>query len=399
MIVPNQLIEVCISRKTISHYKKLGYNVKNRDVVMVPPDHLPNGSHVKVDVECDYCHKIKSKPYKDYLYEHTCGIDSCKDCAHKKNRDVCMYKYGVDSIFKLQDVQKKIEATNLEKYGVSNVFASKDIQEKIKLTLLEKYGVEHPSESDEIKQKIKNTCLQKFGGNGPMSSEAVREKSRNTCMERYGVEFSQQADSVSDKRRQTCVEKYGVENPMQVEEFHKKAMNTNIDRYGVPYVSQSEAFKQKVKRTLLERYGVENLLQHPEFKAKACASLYQNGTQKTSKPQIKLYETIKQKYPDAELNYPYLACSLDIFIEINGVKIDCEYDGWFYHQDQQRDIKRDKFLQSQGFKTLRVRSGHLLPTEQELFDAIDYLVNTEHHFKEIILSDWKEKEEEECQKQ
>ena len=38
-------------------------------------------------------------------------------------------------------------------------------------------------------------------------------------------------------------------------------------------------------------------------------------------------------------------------------------------------------------------------TEQELFDAIDYLVNTEHHFKEIILSDWKEKEEEECQKQ
>lgn len=46
-----------------------------------------------------------------------------------------------------------------------------------------------------------------------------------------------------------------------------------------------------------------------------------------------------------------------------------------------------------------VCSGHLLPTEQELFDAIDYLVNTEHHFKEIILSDWKGKEEEECQKQ
>ena len=29
-------------------------------------------------------------------------------------------------------------------------------------------------------------------------------------------------------------------------------------------------------------------------------------------------------------------------------------------------------------------------TAEELFDAIDYLVNTEHHFKEIILSDWKE---------
>ena len=82
-------------------------------------------------------------------------------------------------------------------------------------------------------------------------------------------------------------------------------------------------------------------------------------------------------------------CSLDIFIEVNGVKIDIEYDGSYWHQNQQKDIKRDKFLQSHGFKTLRVRSGHLLPNEQELFDAIDYLVSTEHHFKEIVLSDWK----------
>ena len=99
---------------------------------------------------------------------------------------------------------------------------------------------------------------------------------------------------------------------------------------------------------------------------------------------------IKNKYPDAILNYPFSSLSLDIFVEINNVKIDVEYDGWFFHQDKQKDIKRDKYLQSQGFKTLRIRSGHLLPTEQELFDAIDYLVNTEHHFKEIILSDWKE---------
>ena len=67
--------------------------------------------------------------------------------------------------------------------------------------------------------------------------------------------------------------------------------------------------------------------------------------------------------------------------------------------DKMKDLRRDRFLWSEGIKTLRIRSGILLPTEQELFDAIDYLVNTEHHFKEIILSDWKEKEEEECQEQ
>ena len=129
------------------------------------------------------------------------------------------------------------------------------------------------------------------------------------------------------------------------------------------------------------------------------ATLANNGNVPTSSQQLELYNIIKRRYPSAELNYPFSTCSLDVFIEIDDTKIDCEYDSWYFHKDQQHDIKRDKFLQSYGFKTLRVRSGHLLPTEQELFDAIDYLVNTEHRFKEIILSDWKEKEVEECQKQ
>ena len=126
-----------------------------------------------------------------------------------------------------------------------------------------------------------------------------------------------------------------------------------------------------------------------EIKEKSIKTMYEHGTQKTSTQQLKVYEMIKNKHPDVILNYAFSSLSLDIVVEINNVKIDIEYDGWFFHQDKQKDIKRDKFLQSQGFKTLRIRSGHLLPTEQELFDAIDYLVNTEHHFKEIILSDWK----------
>ena len=97
---------------------------------------------------------------------------------------------------------------------------------------------------------------------------------------------------------------------------------------------------------------------------------------------------IQKKYPDAVLNYPFSTCFLDIFVCIDDIKIDIEYDCKFFH-NKQRDIKRDKYLQSQGFKTLRIRSGHLLPTEKELFNAIDYLVDTDHIFKEIILSDWK----------
>ena len=55
MLIPNQLIEVRISYRNITHYKDLGYNVKNKDTIMVPPEHLPTGSKIKVDVICDGC--------------------------------------------------------------------------------------------------------------------------------------------------------------------------------------------------------------------------------------------------------------------------------------------------------------------------------------------------------
>ena len=101
---------------------------------------------------------------------------------------------------------------------------------------------------------------------------------------------------------------------------------------------------------------------------------------------------VKAKYLNAELNYPFSSLSLDIFISVDNINIDIEYDGRYWHQDQQADIRRDKFLQSKGFKVIRIRSGHKLPAEEQLFSAIDELVTTDRIFKEIILSDWNAKQ-------
>lgn len=329
MLVPNQLIEVCISRRNISHYKKLGYDVQDKDIIVVPPDHLPNGSKIKVDVICDRCKKLLHREYFAYLNGHTDNLDLCNKC----NRI-------------------KASKTMIARYGVEHPVHSPELFAKQKQTMRDRYGVDFPFQSDEINDKKAATNLQKYGGNSVLCSEEGKKKYRETCLRKYGVINYSQTEEYKTKFQQTCIEHFGVRHPSLCPEIVQKSLDT----------------------------------------------MTKNGTVKTSSQQIAIYEMIKKKYEDAELNYPFSMCFLDVFICVNGVKIDCEYDCWLFH-DQQRDIKRDKFLQSQGFKTLRVRSGHLLPTEQELFDAIDYLVNTEHHFKEIILSDWKEKEEEECQKQ
>lgn len=353
MLVPGQLIEVKINKKNLRHYINLGYNVQYNDIIVVPPEHLTSGAHIIVNVKCDICGKIVQKKYKDYLKTHTYDTDSCKECYSEKIKMACLNKYGVENVFQL----------------------------------------------DEVKQKTKNTFMSTYGCDHPMHNDEIKQRLQETNLDKYGTAWCLQAPEVKEKIKKTILLKYGVSTLLQNSDIMGKIIKTNLQKYGVKYTIQSKETREKSKKTLLRKYGVESPMQSKEIKKKAMETMCKNGNEKVSRQQILLYEIIKEKYPTAELNYPFSGCLLDIFICIDNINIDVEYDGSYWHQDQQRDIKRDKFLQSNGFKTLRIRSGHLLPTEEELFNAIDYLVNTEHHFKEIILSDWRQKEGEQCQEQ
>lgn len=167
-----------------------------------------------------------------------------------------------------------------------------------------------------------------------------------------------------------------------------KVRESCMVKYGVDNVFQLDEIKNKIMQTLLEKYGVKYTHQNKDIRAKWQLSCAKNGDIRTSSQQLQLLEMIKQRYPNAILNYPYSDCSLDIYICVDDMCIDIEYDGWFWHKDKQKDIRRDRYLQSQGFKVLRIRSGRLLPDENELLSAIDSLINTEYRFKEIILPDW-----------
>jgi hypothetical protein len=376
MLMSNQLIAIKINNTNFQFYQHLGYDIKKGDVIYVPPSQLKDGSHAHVSVMCDECKDVFEREYRQYRKRCHNNKDYCSKCS---------------AIIRKQ--------TMIEKYGVEYPLQNEDIKNKTKQTNMQKYGVEYVLQAPSVIEKRKNTCIEKYGYENPGMSPEIQKKNKQYFMETYGCENPFMLDEVKEKIKQTCIEKYGVEYYSQNDDCKNKTIATNMEKYGVPHSMQCQEVKQKAIETNLRKYGFANPIQHPDVQQKVRMSLMENGTGKASAQQIQLHEIIKKKYPEALLNYPFSTCSLDVFIEIDGVKIDCEYDCWYWHQDQQRDIKRDKFLQSKGFKTLRIKSGRLLPTEQELFSAIDYLVNTEHHLKEIVLSDWKEKEAEECQKQ
>ena len=103
---------------------------------------------------------------------------------------------------------------------------------------------------------------------------------------------------------------------------------------------------------------------------------------------------LKESGIQVEKNAHFSSLFLDCLIEINGIKIDIEYDGQYWHQDTQKDIRRDKFIQSNGYKVIRIKSNHKVPTIEELYEKINLLINSDRYYEEIILDDYKKYKQE-----
>lgn len=80
-----------------------------------------------------------------------------------------------------------------------------------------------------------------------------------------------------------------------------------------------------------------------------------------SKPQLELYNLIKQKYPEAELEYPIRTKHSVRFADIGipSLKLDIEYDGIFWHTNKQLDDLRDKHLAEVSWKTIRFNKNNI----------------------------------------
>ena len=55
-------------------------------------------------------------------------------------KQACLDKYGVENVFQLDEVKRKIEQTCLERYGVRNVCQSPEIRARTVKTCQERYG-------------------------------------------------------------------------------------------------------------------------------------------------------------------------------------------------------------------------------------------------------------------
>jgi hypothetical protein len=145
----------------------------------------------------------------------------------------------------------------------------------------------------------------------------VYKKSKHTtCSAECSLSYEENNKRRSDGRFLAIQNKFNVNNIMELPEYIQKISDTKLTRYGNSKYNNIE----KGKQTLQEKYGVSN----------AYLLSRSNGTRIT-KGQQKLYDTLKDKYPDILLEYQIFELNISADIYIPSKNLVLEYYGDYWH--------------------------------------------------------------------
>lgn len=207
MLVENQIINIKWNNRNKEHYIALGYKFTYLgDELKVHAEDLTVGSNKLVEVKCDFCGKIVTKKMLTYNAQHHPKYgDCCRECQPKKNKLVCMDKYGVDNGSKTQEAIKKIKNTCIERYGVDNGAKTLASRQKISEKIIASY------QNEDVVQKRINTNRERYGCDFPSQNEQVKQKQKETMIRIYGVDHPKKSEEIRAKEREHNKEKNKLE--------------------------------------------------------------------------------------------------------------------------------------------------------------------------------------------
>lgn len=247
-------------------------------------------------------------------------------------------------------------------------------------------GMDCCSKCARIEQK--KTCMELYGVESKTQLRETQQKMQDTCEARYGERVPSRIPFVKEKRKQSSLERFGTTCPFGNEEIKEKIKNTCLQRYGVEYAAQAQSVKDTIRESNLQKYGVPSPAMLEENKIKMMQTFCENGAVPTSKVEIRFCEKLAEIYGEEAVTrgFVYDWAAFDGLLTIGDVKIDCEWDGSYWHRfRQEQDAKRNKYLIHRGFKVLRVVANHRFPTDEQIVKAVDLLLNTDSCLEYILL--------------
>ena len=242
------------------------------------------------------------------------------------------------------------------------------------------------------KIKLPKAVKDKYGFDNVANVSSVIKKKKATNLERYGNEWAIASSSVKETIVASIMDRYGVDNAMKSAEVVKKAIKTNNERYGGNSSQCDPDIRAKTIQSCLDKYGVPNAYQSKDIQAKARKTFYKNGTTPSSKAEKEMCNLLVRMYGEDNCypNYPEGNLSLDCLVVVNGVKIDFEYDGIYWHKGREaKDRARNAVLMNMGYRVVRIKANCVdtMPTMEQIKNAVDYLVKDNHHIVFIDMNE------------
>ena len=78
--------------------------------------------------------------------------------------------------------------------------------------------------------------------------------------------------------------------------------------------------------------------------------------------------------------------TMDCLLMIEGIKIDVEYDGIYWHQSRHHyDVWRDQKMFANGYKVLRIVSKGKMPTFEQIIEAVDKLKTKQENLVKLNI--------------
>ena len=185
-----------------------------------------------------------------------------------------------------------------------------------------------------------------------------------------------------------------------------KYKQKNIDSHLGQYVSEETKEKHRkdskrnseLYRNLLKKRWIEkeylfkrylNSKKHKEFSVKNLTNLWLNiqfrknnihrmktggavhamsFNKSPSKPQVALFNLVKELYSSAIINHPLKEINRCLDIAIPELKLDIEFDGSYWHQNKEADIIREEQIRNLGWNIIRFVDH--IPTKEVLVERI-----------------------------
>lgn len=319
-------------------------------------------------------HNISLKQYYDLFFknhnEDICKNSNCDNITKfislkKGYRDFCGYSCSNKTILRNHKISKKQKEEHSKFIKnlwdeENSIYRSKKVKEQKRSKMLKQWNDSNSKlNNDERNKKISEK--QKIAWSNKdykqFHSELMikKRKDPNSIYNDKNYIKKQKASynqNVRNRMSKNSIQAW--ENPdNKLGDNNWRKNRSEYMKNGGAKHAQSFIDKEKQKETASERMLNGG--------AAYCNSFVTNP----SKPQVELYKLTQTIFPYPIMNYPYLNKSIDIAIPSLGLAI--EYDGSYWHQDKEKDKKRQKLLEDDGW--IFIRYVDYIPSQKEfLYD-------------------------------